>query len=75
MRKQRKSFDDADIRTIVSLLANTDIRITHIAERMNCSVSAITNVNSRLGVRNYHPGSRTRWTVGPEYLKNQTDRR
>jgi hypothetical protein len=54
---------DGDVRTILNLLASTDLTMTMIAERMGCSPNAVRTVNTKHRVRVYD-GHRTVWTVG-----------
>ena len=60
MKGKGRSFTDLEISRIVALLSNTDMSIAQIAGRMDCSVSAISSLNRKHGVRNY-AGRRTSW--------------
>jgi hypothetical protein len=53
MAGQGVVMQEAQIRTIVSLLGSTEMTIGEIAERMNCSRSTIVAVNRRYQVRLY----------------------
>lgn len=60
MRGKGRSFLDYEIRRIVVLLNSTDMSITDIARRMQCSVSAVNSLNRKMNVRQYD-GRRTSW--------------
>ena len=64
MRGKGRFFTDIEIGRIVSLLSHTDLSIAQIAGRMSCSVSAISSLNRKHGVRNYG-GRRTTWDYPP----------
>lgn len=57
-----RDLTDHEIRTVVKLLATTDMPIEFIAERMHLSRSTIININKNYHVRNY-AGHRSCWTV------------
>jgi predicted DNA-binding protein YlxM (UPF0122 family) len=62
MANQGRSLTRNQILRIINLLASTDMNIAQIAERMECSKSAVTAVNRKHGVRDYS-GQRSRWKV------------
>jgi hypothetical protein len=62
-RSKGKYFGNEEVEKILRLLSRTDMTLTEIAMRMQCSHSAIAGINRRHGVRNYG-GSRSRWQVG-----------
>ena len=70
MRGKGRSFLESEITRIVWLLLSTDMSITDIAKRMDCSVSAVNSLNKRLNVRQYD-GRRTSWTFAPELRADQ----
>jgi hypothetical protein len=53
-------FSEMEVDRITSLLFSTDLSIPQIAERMQCSGSAVAALNRKLGVRNY-AGRRKDW--------------
>src|SRR5262245_32983551 len=57
-----RTFPTETIEKIRQLLAATDVSLAEMAERMNCSKSAVTSINSKYQVRVYE-NKRTRWTV------------
>lgn len=59
---QGRDLTANEIRTVVKLLATTDMPIEFIAERMHLSRSTITNINKRYHVRDYD-GHRACWTI------------
>lgn len=65
-------FSKIEIRRIVDLLLLTDMSIGEIAERMNCSCSAVAAINSKYSVRDYC-GRRSVWTM-PAEVKRGTRR-
>jgi hypothetical protein len=62
MARQGKSFTDQEVRRIISLLTTTDMTIGEIANRMNCTRSAIAAVNRKFRLRDY-AGLRSSWRV------------
>jgi hypothetical protein len=60
MKGKGHCFTDVEVSRIVALLSSTDMSIAQIAGRMSCSVSAVSSLNRRHGVRNY-AGRRTSW--------------
>jgi hypothetical protein len=59
MSGQGCAFSQGDLQRIIVLL-NSEIPIKYIAERMQCSRSAILAINRRYSVRNY-AGRRSTW--------------
>jgi hypothetical protein len=62
MARQGRFFSEYEIRTILGLLRTTDMSIPSIAQRMQCSTSAIAAINRKYQIREYN-GQRTRWQV------------
>jgi hypothetical protein len=60
MGTQGRRLSELEVRRIVSLLSETDLQITEIAKRMNCSRSVVTSINRRCHVRSYN-GQRSNW--------------
>jgi hypothetical protein len=56
------AMQESQIRTVISLLATTDMTIAEIAERMGCSRKTIVSINRRFQVRQYN-GRRSSWVV------------
>jgi predicted DNA-binding protein YlxM (UPF0122 family) len=61
MPKQGRVFTDEQLRRIVNLLSTTDLAIPQIAERMQCSRSAVVAINRKFGIRQYG-GRRSSWS-------------
>ena len=61
MARQGCYLTEPQIKRIVMLLAETDMSILDISDRMACSRSAIIAINRRFQVRKY-AGQRTAWT-------------
>jgi hypothetical protein len=61
-RRQGNYMSEQEIRRIKSLLANTDMSLDAIADRMKRSKSAINAVNRKFNIRQYH-GGRSTWIV------------
>jgi len=64
-RSQGRHLDSADLQRIVSLLRSSELTLSEIAERMQCSRSVIAAVNQRFQVRNYQ-GLRSEWVFALE---------
>jgi predicted transcriptional regulator len=62
MARQGYLLKDAEVHKMVSLLGSTDMTISEIAERLNCSRSAVSSVNRKFQVRDYR-GHRTLWVL------------
>ena len=71
MKGKGHSFTDIEIGRIVALLTSTDMSIAQIAGRMSCSVSAVSSLNRKHGVRNY-AGRRTSWDYSRQFFANQS---
>ncbi len=62
MAGQGNPMHEGQIRTVISLLASTEMSIPEIAQRMGCSRSAIAAVNRKFQVRHYQ-GRRSTWVL------------
>jgi hypothetical protein len=60
MAKQGCFLTEQELKRIVALLANTDMTIIEIAQRMMCSRSAIAAINRKFQVRKYE-GLKSNW--------------
>jgi hypothetical protein len=60
MAVQGRYFSEEEIRRIVWLLAKTELTISEIAARMQCSRSAVTAINRKMKVRTYN-GLKSSW--------------
>jgi hypothetical protein len=74
MAGQGNPMHEGQIRTVVSLLASTDMSIPEIAQRMGCSRSAIAAVNRKFQVRQYQ-GRRSTWVVSVHETQDGEDNR
>ena len=61
-RSQGRHLEAAELERIVSLLRDSELTLSEIAARMQCSRSAIASVNQRFQVRNYQ-GLRSEWEL------------
>jgi predicted DNA-binding protein YlxM (UPF0122 family) len=61
-RSQGRYFTDEEVQKVIFLLRQTDMSLTDIATRMNCSKSAVAVINRKYQVRQYN-GRRTQWVV------------
>jgi len=61
-RSQGRHLEPAELERIVSLLRDSELTLSEIAARMQCSRSAIASVNQRVQVRNYR-GLRSEWEL------------
>jgi hypothetical protein len=59
MARKGCAFSEQDVRRIVFLL-NTDMAAPQIAERMQCSRSAVLSINRKYKVRDY-AGHKSTW--------------
>jgi hypothetical protein len=59
---QGSFLSEIQIRRIISLLSTTEMTIPQIAERMQCSRSAVASLNRKFQVREYQ-GRRSCWTL------------
>jgi predicted DNA-binding protein YlxM (UPF0122 family) len=60
MARQGKVFTDDQLQRILNLLSATEMTIAEIAERMQCSRSAVAAINRKHRIREY-AGFRSRW--------------
>ena len=60
MAVQGRYFSNEEIRRIVLLLSETEMTISEIAARMQCSYSAVLTINRKWRVRAYN-GLRSTW--------------
>lgn len=65
MAKQGCFFSPVQIRRIINLLITTDMTMAEIAERIQCSRSAIVSINRKFRVREYL-GRRSGWSLQKE---------
>jgi hypothetical protein len=66
-RSKGKYFGHDELEKILRLLRRTDMTLTEIAMRMQCSHSAIAGINRRHGVRHYG-GRRSHWRVAHQEI-------
>ena len=62
MARQGYSLSEQELKRIVTLLANTEMTIYEIAQRMACSRGTIAAINRRFHVRKY-AGLKSRWIL------------
>ena len=60
MAKQGCALSSEEIRRIVFLLSETEMTVPQIAQRMQCSPSAVLSINRRFTVR-FYGGLRKTW--------------
>ena len=63
-RSRGKPIAKDGIQRIQMLLADTDLPMTLIAERMSCARSSITRINKEFQIRSYN-GQRKTWLLKP----------
>ena len=61
-RGQGRRFSPEKVERIKWLLANTDMTIPEIAERMGCSGAPIVAINRKFGIRAYN-NKRSSWVL------------
>ncbi len=64
VRAQGKPLTKYEIHRIQMLLADTDMTMTMIAERMDCTRSSIGKINKEFQIRSYN-GQRRNWVLMP----------
>jgi hypothetical protein len=68
MARQGCSLSEHEVKRIVRLLANTDMTIFEVAQRMTCSRGTIAAINRRFQVRKY-AGPKGRWILANNTAK------
>jgi predicted DNA-binding protein YlxM (UPF0122 family) len=66
MPRSGKHLSTETIEKIKGLLATTDLSIREIAERMDCSKSAVASINNKYQIRSYGK-KRGNWTVNKDF--------
>ena len=69
MARQGKVFTEEQVERILSLLSATDMTIAEIAERMQCSRSAVAAINRKHRIREY-AGLRSRWVTVDDAIRS-----
>ncbi len=64
-RSQGNPLTKDEIQRVQMLLADTDLTMPMIAERMDCARSSIAKINKKLQIRSYN-GQRTKWAIAGE---------
>ena len=73
VRSQGRYFSEGELRRIVMLLRDSELSLPEIADRMNCSRSAIAAINRKFQIRLYE-GRRSQWNVNsPSVSENEKD--
>jgi len=65
IRSQGKYFSEHELNRIVMLLYDSDMSLTEIANRMECSRSAVASINRKFQIRVY-AGRRSEWRINRE---------
>jgi predicted phage tail protein len=65
-RRQGRHLSTETIEKIKELLSATDLSIAGIAERIDCSKSAVASINRKYRIRAYGK-NRNRWTVSKDF--------
>jgi len=61
-RSQGRYFSEAELRRIMMLLRDSELSLPEIADRMNCSRSAIAAINRKFQIR-FYEGRRSQWNL------------
>jgi predicted DNA-binding protein YlxM (UPF0122 family) len=69
--RQGRHFSQKQIKKITRLLAKTDLSMAEIANRMDCTTSAVSTVNRKYGIRIYAKKG-GQWVLKAEYLHKPT---
>ena len=73
VRSQGRYFSEGELRRIVMLLRSSELSLPEIADRMNCSRSAIAAINRKFQIRLYE-GRRSQWNVNsPSVAEHEKD--
>ena len=62
IRSQGKYFSDDELKRIIMLLRESEMSLPEIADRMNCSRSAVAAINRKFQIRVYG-GRRSQWNL------------
>src|SRR5262245_16080477 len=62
IRSQGRYFSDGELKRIVMLLRESEMSLPEIADRMNCSRSAVAAINRKFQIRLYG-GRRSHWNL------------
>jgi hypothetical protein len=65
MRSKGRHFSEVELNRIQSLLHQSEMSVSEIAERMRCSRSAIVSINRKFQIRVY-AGRRSQWSVNDQ---------
>src|SRR5438094_105267 len=66
-RSQGRYFSGDEIKRIIMLLRESDMSLPEIANRMNCSRSAVAEINRKFNIRLYE-GRRRHWNLNRRSL-------
>ncbi len=61
-RSQGRYFSDDELKRIIMLLRESEMSLPEIADRMNCSRSAVAAINRKFQIRLYG-GRRSQWNL------------
>jgi hypothetical protein len=64
IRSQGRYFSTDELKRILKLLRDSDLTLPQIADRMQCSRSAVASINRKFQVRVY-AGKRAQWMLKP----------
>ena len=62
IRSQGRYFSEGELNRIIILLRDSDMSLPEIADRMNCSRSAVAAINRKFQIRLYQ-GKRSCWIL------------
>ena len=65
-RSQGKYFSEDELRRILSLLRDSDMTLREVADRMQCSRSAVAAINRKFQIR-FYGGKRSLWNVNGDH--------
>jgi len=65
-RSQGKYFSEDELRRILSLLRDSDMTLREVADRMQCSRSAVAAINRKFQIR-FYGGKRSLWNVNCDH--------
>ena len=67
VRRKGRHLSELEIKKITRLLAKTDLSMGDIADRMDCTRSAVGTINRKYGIRVYAKKGR-HWVLKGDYL-------
>ncbi len=74
IRSQGRYFSEGELKRIVMLLRESEMSLPEIADRMNCSRSAVAAINRKFQIRLYG-GRRSHWNLNRQSPPSREEER